>query len=237
MMAGTNVVIVEDEPSIADTIIYALETEGIANRWTTTGGEAVDLVRAGGVDLVLLDIGLPDQSGFDVCRAIRAFSDVPIIFLTSRNSEIDQVVGLELGADDYVTKPFSPRVLTARIRSRLRPGRQAAEPSEPAAPLDGLWVDEGGQRVLLGQADLTLSRYEFRIMRALIASPGRVYSRAQLMDIGWEEPDASFDRTVDTHIKTIRQKVKQLDPAYEPIKTHRGLGYSYRRPSYRTHSS
>jgi two-component system catabolic regulation response regulator CreB len=215
------ILIVEDEPAIADTLVYALKTEGLKTEWVSTGHAALESLHDGSHHLVLLDIGLPDMSGFDVCRNIRQRSDIPIIFLTSRTDDIDQILGLELGADDYVTKPFSPRVLTARIRSRLR-AQQA-----PQASTEGFAVDIEGLRVMLNGTDLHLSRYEFRILQTLLKHPGRVYSRTQLMDIAWEEPERSFDRTVDTHIKTIRQKIKQLQTDMNVIKTHRGLGYSY----------
>lgn len=215
------ILIVEDEPAIADTIVYALSTEGMQPQWVATGSEALKLQRDNPADLIVLDIGLPDMSGFDVCREIRKTSPVPIIFLTARTDEIDQVLGLELGADDYVTKPFSPRVLTARIRTRLRHGTASAVREA------GFSIDSEGLRICLDGQDLALSRYEYRILATLLAHPGRVYSRNQLMEIAWEEPERSFDRTVDTHIKTIRQKIRRVAANTDPIMTHRGLGYSY----------
>jgi len=215
------ILIVEDEPAIADTLVYALKTEGLDTEWVSTGNAALESLHDDSHQLVLLDIGLPDMSGFDVCKSIRQQSNIPIIFLTSRTDDIDQILGLELGADDYVTKPFSPRVLTARIRSRLR------SQQVPKQPANGFSVDQEGLRIRLNGSDLHLSRYEFRILHTLLVHPGRVYSRTQLMDIAWEEPERSFDRTVDTHIKTIRQKIRQLDKDLNVIKTHRGLGYSY----------
>ena len=217
------ILIVEDEPSIADTIVYAVKSEGMDAHWVKNGQDALDDVRQNHPALVVLDVGLPDIQGFDVCRQIRTFSSVPIIFLTAKDSEIDQVLGLELGADDYVTKPFSPRVLTARIRSNLRSSQPSAIPS-----LDGFHADHDGKRVLLRGHDLGLTRYEFEMLATLIKGAGRVYSRQQLMDAAWDEPDASYDRTIDTHIKTIRQKIKGIDPAIDPIETRRGLGYSFR---------
>ena len=216
------ILIVEDEPAIADTLVYALGTEGFSSQWVTTGAAALNELANHRYDLMLLDIGLPDMSGFDVCKQTRVLSMMPIIFLTSRIDDIDQVLGLELGADDYVTKPFSPRVLTARIRSRLK--NRMPLPSEQK---QGFMIDEEGFRILLDGKDLHLSRYEFGILQTLLVHPGRVYSRSQLMDIAWDEPERSFDRTVDTHIKTIRQKIRQQDEQLDVIKTHRGLGYSY----------
>ena len=224
------VLLVEDEPTIADTVIYALESENLGCTWVGTGGEAVAHLREQQPDLVLLDIGLPDQTGFDVCRQLREISNVPILFLTSRHSEIDQVLGLELGADDYITKPFSPRVLTARVRAHLRRGAPALspvkEPSESDLPID----NAEAQVISLQGIALDLSRYEYGIFALLLKHPGRVYSREQLMQQVWENPDESFDRTVDTHIKTIRQKIKAVDPTLDPIKTRRGVGYSYEVP-------
>jgi two-component system catabolic regulation response regulator CreB len=214
------ILIVEDEPAIADTVLYALQSEGLAAHWVRNGRDALVYAQQNGPELVVLDIGLPDMQGFDVCRQIRSFSQVPIIFLTARNSEIDQVLGLELGADDYVTKPFSPRVLTARIRSRLR-----TAPERPAA---GIQIDKDGKRILMNGQDLNLTRYEYEILATLIRGTGRVFSRQQLMDSAWDEPDASFDRTIDTHIKTIRQKIRIVDPEADPIETRRGLGYAFR---------
>jgi len=216
------ILIVEDEPAIADTLVYALQTEGFETNWLSTGNQALQSVRDSIPNLILLDIGLPDINGFDVCKQIRQFSNVPIIFLTSRTDDIDQVLGLELGADDYVTKPFSPRVLTARIRTRLR-----TSPDNELPKQSGFHIDNDGLRILYDEIDLQLSRYEFRILGTLLNHPGRVYSRNQLMEIAWEEPERSFDRTVDTHIKTIRQKIHQLCADCDPIRTHRGLGYSY----------
>ena len=224
------VLLVEDEPTIADTVIYALESENLGCTWVSTGSEAVAHLREQQPDLVLLDIGLPDQTGFDVCRQLREISNVPILFLTSRHSEIDQVLGLELGADDYITKPFSPRVLTARVRAHLRRGAPAVSPASETIQND-LPIDNAEAQVISIQGvTLDLSRYEYGIFALLLKHPGRVYSREQLMQQVWENPDESFDRTVDTHIKTIRQKIKAVDPTLDPIKTRRGVGYSYEVP-------
>lgn len=217
------ILIVEDEPAIADTLIYALKTEGLETEWVTTGHNALSIVDNLDIDLVLLDIGLPDMSGFDVCKQMRQSSDLPIIFLTSRTEEIDQVLGLELGADDYVTKPFSPRVLTARIRTRLRQKKTLQKIEDSA----GFLINSEGANITLNNENLDLSRYEYRILKLLLEHPGRIYSRSQLMEHAWEEPERSFDRTVDTHIKTIRKKIKNLMPDKDYIRTHRGLGYSY----------
>ena len=217
------ILIVEDEPAIADAIEYALESEGFRCRHLATGGEVVEAL--GGdedVALVVLDIGLPDINGIEVCRLIRAQSTVPVIFLTARGSEIDRVLGLELGADDYVTKPFSPRELAARVKAVLR----RAAPRVERADVGALEVDEERSRIRYFGKPLELARYEYRLLSVLARRPGRVYSREQLMDLAWEAPENSLDRTVDAHIKNLRAKLRAVRPDVEPIVTHRGMGYS-----------
>lgn len=221
-MSAQRILIVEDEPSIADNIVFALKTEGFAPHWCRTGSEAKAAWDAQQPDLVVLDVGLPDTSGFDLCKYWRQHSDVPIIFLTARDSEIDKVVGLEIGGDDYVVKPFSPRELTARVRARLR-NRQPT----PSSSASALVLDEPRQCASLGGAELNLTRYEFRLLSVLHGAPGRVFSRDQLLDLVWSDPTAAFDRTVDTHVKTLRQKLRVAGERVNPIRTHRGVGYSF----------
>jgi len=225
------ILVIEDEPSIAENITYALSTDGFDPVWCGTGGEAREALRAGeagGFALVVLDIGLPDVNGFELAREIRKASDIPLIFLTARSDEVDRVAGLELGADDYVVKPFSPRELSARVRAVLRRYEVAERPqSEGAASLHPAFgLDEGRMRISYHGEPLELTRYEYRLLCILVKSPGRVYSRQQLMDMVWEEPEMSADRTVDTHIKTIRRKLKAVRPDEDPIATYRGEGYS-----------
>jgi len=222
------ILIVEDEPSIADNIVYALSTEGYQAHWRASGGEGLSVLAATPVDLVILDVGLPDMNGFELVRQIRQHFDVPIIFVTARGEEVDRVVGLEIGGDDYVVKPFSPRELTARVRAVLRrvSGRTAPASTtcEPVGP--PLQVDESRRQITLHGHPLELSRYEYLLLRMLIRHPGRVYSRDQLMDQVWDSPDMSLERTVDTHVKTLRQKLRAWSPDEEWILTHRGVGYS-----------
>ena len=222
-MTGT-ILIVEDEPAIAETVAYALRAEGYAAEHVTLGGAVLPRVQSGGVDLVVLDVGLPDQSGFDVCRALRAASDVPVIFLTARQSEIDRVLGLELGADDYVVKPFSPRELVARVRARLR--RRDPAPAQHLQQVGDFAIDPAGRRIRYRGALLTLTRYEHGVLEALLERPGAVLSRMQLMDRVWADALESSDRTVDTHVKTLRAKLRAAGDGRDPIRTHRGLGYS-----------
>ena len=215
------ILLAEDDPAIADTVLYALRAEGYVAEHTLLGGTVAPRVKRGGVDLVLLDVGLPDRSGFDVCRELRAASDVPVVFLTARGDEVDRVLGLELGADDYVCKPFSPRELVARVRARLR-----RAPSEARASLGRFELDRAGSRIRYAGLPLDLTRYEYALLAELLRRPGAILSRAQLLDRAWEDALDSGERTVDTHVKTLRAKLRAADPARDPIRTHRGLGYS-----------
>ena len=249
------ILIIEDEPAIADTLVYALKTEGVAPEWCATGRAGLAALAAKPFSLVVLDVGLPDGSGFEVCKAIRARSTVPIIFLSARNAELDRVLGLELGGDDYLVKPFSPRELTARVKAILRRANGGGAPGV-CHPLDDkhtgftsgtpkigchlmddkppgvgrgeFAVDEERCTISFRGTALELTRYEFRLLKTLVAKPGRVFSRDQLMAAAWEDPGASLDRTVDAHIKTLRAKLHVVAADADPIQTHRGLGYSLR---------
>lgn len=220
------ILIVEDEPGIADTLQYALRTDGYEPHWAQTGEAALAVARAAAPALVILDVGLPDSSGFEVFKRLRELhAEMPVIFLTARSDEIDRVVGLELGADDYVPKPFSPRELVARVRGVLR---RAARPAETTAaatnvPID---VDEGRRQIRYYGRLLELSRYEFGLLKTLAARPGHVYTRDALLAQVWDDATESLDRTVDAHVKTLRAKMKQIAPTLEPIRTHRGTGYA-----------
>lgn len=226
--------LIEDEPAIAETVVYALESAGYETLHAGTGGEGLALFRERRPGFVILDVGLPDLGGFEVCREIRRESPVPLLFLTAHESEIDRVVGLELGGDDYVVKPFSPRELTARVAAILRRARpigagEGTTTTETGASLRRGRLELFPERYLarLGGADLGLSRYEFGMLKVFMAHPGRVYSRDQLMEQVWDAPESALDRTVDAHIKTLRKKMHAVDPAYDPVRTHRGIGYSF----------
>lgn len=223
------ILIIEDEAAIADTLIYALETEGFQVEWVTLGREGVARIGQGGVALAVLDVGLPDGNGFEFCKEIRRLSELPVIFLTARNAEVDRIVGLEIGGDDYVTKPFSPREVAARVKAILR--RARPDPALPRAE-SAAGFDLESERALIrynGQP-LELTRTEYLILKALLHHPGAVFTRGQLMQYAWEEPGESEERAVDTHIKGIRAELRrvapQLEPGSEPLKTHRGIGYS-----------
>lgn len=225
------ILIVEDEQSIADNILYALQLEGFTPEHCLLGNEALAKLAQQPFDLMILDVGLPDINGFEVCKQVRQESDLPIIFLTARDHEIDRVVGLEIGGDDYVTKPFSPRELVARVKVILKrvAGPFRVEPEWPAAEVvnAGLFAHYLAKKQLhyAGQP-LELTRYEYGLLATLLAQPERVFSREQLMEAVWPDACGSEDRAVDTHIKGLRAKLKKVRDSADPIKTHRGIGYS-----------
>lgn len=223
-MTRPKIMIVEDEPAIADTIRYSLNTDGFETVCFNSGGPVIPHLDREPVDLIILDIGLPDINGFELCKEIRKTHFIPIIFLTARADEVDRVVGLEIGGDDYVIKPFSPRELSARVKAVLRRMQQRT----PAAPAGRAFqIDESRKQISFFGTKLELSRYEYALLKVFIRRPGHVFSREQLMDMVWDEPEASMDRTVDAHIKNIRIKLKAVRPELEPIITHRGMGYSF----------
>lgn len=218
-----HVLIIEDEPAIAETLIYAFKEAGIATIHKLLGGDALTQIKQQIFDFVILDVGLPDMTGFDVCKLIRAESNIPILFLTARNHEIDRIVGLEIGADDYVTKPFSPREVVARVNAILR---RTALKQETHHKNSQFIVDELANRIQYRSQLLDLTRYEFLLLKTLIQQPQRVFSRNQLMDIVWVNAENTLERTVDAHIKTLRAKLRAVDTQTEAIITHRGMGYS-----------
>ncbi|MDA8138682.1 MAG: two-component system response regulator CreB [Desulfobacteraceae bacterium] len=220
------ILIVEDEPAIADTIQYALETDGCEPVVVNAGAPALERIARERIDLIVLDVGLPDINGFEVCKRIRQSTSVPIIFLTARGEEIDRVVGLEIGGDDYVVKPFSPRELAARVKAVLRRGQNGAQPS--CAKTQAFEVNSDKRQIRYCNVPLDLSRYEYDILSTFIRHPGHVFTREQIMQMVWESPEASMDRTVDAHIKNIRAKLKAIKADPDPIVTHRGTGYALR---------
>lgn len=221
----SKILIVEDEPAILDAIRYALGTDGFETLCLSAGEPVLSVLENDSVDLIVLDIGLPDMSGLELCKEIRKSRSTPVIFLTARAEEVDRVVGLEIGADDYITKPFSPRELSARVKAVLRRTRPCGDSScqEPV-----FRVIDSKRRILYCGKALDLSRYEYEILKTFIRRPGNVFSRDQLMDLVWDQPEASLDRTVDAHIKNIRIKLKAIRAEPDPIVTHRGMGYSLR---------
>lgn len=224
-MSPLKILIVEDEPGIADTIRYVLASDGFEPVLCATGAEALATLAAANFALAVLDVGLPDINGFELFRKIQALRELPVIFLTARSEEIDRVVGLELGADDYIAKPFSPRELAARVRGVLRRVGKTQSAQNAAPHAAALEIDEERRRVrYYGQA-LELSRYEFGLLRTLASRPGRVFSRDELLALIWNDTE-SIDRTVDTHVKTLRAKLAAITPEFDVILTHRGIGYA-----------
>lgn len=230
------VLLVEDEPAIADTLIYALETECFTVSHALTGADALAAAARESHDFAILDIGLPDMTGLDVCRRLRETTPIPVLFLTARDGELDRILGLELGGDDYVTKPFSPREIVARVRAILRRTGNAQRPSQPEPeksdmPGDpspaSLRHDAAAMRIHYAGTTLDLTANEYKLLRVLMEKPGRVFTRDQLLDQAWQDPGAVTDRTVDAHIKSIRAKLRACRAGAENlIETRRGLGYS-----------
>jgi two-component system, OmpR family, catabolic regulation response regulator CreB len=224
------ILLLEDDPAIAGTVAFALQREGFAVDHVLLVGAARAGVAAAVPALAILDVGLPDGSGLDLCREWRlagvdALRALPVLMLTARAEELDRVVGLELGADDYLTKPFSPRELVARVRALLR--RATLPPPAAAATVAGLFeLDADGRRIRFAGHWLALTRLEFGLLRALLRTPGRIRSREALLDEAWGADGEATDRTVDTHVKTLRAKLRAVRPDLEPIATHRGMGYS-----------
>lgn len=232
MLNKPRILVVEDESGIADTIRYVLATDGFLPVWCSTAEQALREFAAQAPELAILDVGLPDLNGFELFKQLQALpggAHVPMLFLTARSDEIDRVVGLELGADDYIAKPFSPRELVARVRTILRrsvrpPPAAAAAPR--AAPAHPFALDEERRQIRYYGRPLELSRYEYGILRLLVQRPGRVFTREELLDKVWDGGSDSFDRTVDAHIKTLRAKLKAIAPDVDPIRTSRGAGYA-----------
>jgi len=226
--------LVDDEPAIAEAVSFALQAEGFHCRIHATGAACIEALAREAPALILLDVGLPDASGFDFFRRIREQSAAPVVFLTARKEEIDRVVGLEMGADDYIVKPFSLRELTARVRMILRRGGNhthapaaARAMAEPAVEAQGAFRHDASRRQMsyCGRP-LELTLHEYRLLEVLLAHPGRVYTRGQLLELAWEAPDHRLDRTVDSHIKSLRAKLREVNDQADPIRTHRGMGYS-----------
>ncbi|MEG8234435.1 two-component system response regulator CreB [Pseudomonas orientalis] len=215
-----HILIVEDEAAIADTLIFALQGEGFSTTWLTLGQAALEHQRHTPADLIILDIGLPDITGFETCKQLRRFSEVPVMFLSARDGEIDRVVGLEIGADDYVVKPFSPREVAARVRAILKRVGPGVAPAVFQVDLERMQIHYRGQ-------PLCLTRHELRLLQSLLEQPGRVFSREQLLDAVGVAADAGYARNIDSHIKSLRSKLRSVKADSEPIQTHRGLGYSY----------
>jgi DNA-binding response OmpR family regulator len=223
-----SVLLVDDDPKIRDLLRLYVEREGHRALFAADGETALDIALRSRPDLVLLDVMLPGLDGFEVCRRLRDASDVPILLLTARSGEGDKVIGLDMGADDYVIKPFSPRELMARVRALLRRRRLEADAEEPILVSDGLELDPNAVEARLDGSLLELTPFEFRILRALMRRPGRVFTRDDLIDaIHGDDDPGIIDRTIDVHLGRLRRKLG--DDAARPrfIGTVRTVGYKF----------
>ena len=226
MSEKQSIMIIEDEPGIADTVTYALAREGFEPVWAATGAEGMARLVRGGIDLVILDIGLPDISGFDLAGTIRKRSDVPLLMLTARSDEIDRVLGLELGADDYIVKPFSPRELVARVRALLRRSRSETEPQRSHVAYGPLEIDLAGHKVFVDGEEIELTASEYKLLTTLTRYPGRVYSRMELVEKVLGYDFEGYERAIDSHVKNLRAKL--ADDPKEPRFIHTVFGVGYR---------
>ena len=223
----TRLLVVEDEVSISEPLAYMLEREGFEVCVAGDGPSALEEFARSGADLVLLDVMLPGLSGTEVCRTLRATSAVPIIMLTARDGEIDKVVGLELGADDYVTKPFSHRELVARVRAVLRRGTEADESAGAVLEVGPVRMDVDRHLVTVGGVPVQLPLKEFDLLELLLRNAGRVLTRGQLIDRVWGSDYVGDTKTLDVHVKRVRAKVEPDPRAPQHLITVRGLGYKF----------
>ncbi|WP_016698411.1 response regulator transcription factor [Actinoalloteichus spitiensis] len=223
----TRVLIVEDEESFADPLAFMLRREGFTPAVVNDGQQALAEFDRNGADIVLLDLMLPGMSGTDVCRQLRARSSVPVIMVTARDSEIDKVVGLELGADDYVTKPYSARELIARIRAVLRRGGESEETAPQVLAAGPVRMDVERHVVTVSGADVTLPLKEFDLLEYLLRNSGRVLTRAQLIDRVWGADYVGDTKTLDVHVKRLRSKIEPDPGNPRHLVTVRGLGYKF----------
>lgn len=222
------ILIVEDEPFLSAVLRDYLQADGYTCWQIDDGAAVVPAFRRHAPDLVILDLMLPNRDGIDVCRELRTLSDIPIIMVTARIEEVDRLIGLEVGADDYVCKPFSPREVVARVRATLRRHRRAPGVQKDAAAA-GLLIDDGACRARLHGRDLGLTQVEFRLLRTLAAKPGRVYSRDQLMGHLYADRRIVTDRTIDSHVKNLRRKLGEAGGREDWIRSVYGVGYQFER--------
>lgn len=222
------VLIVEDEPKLAALLADYLRAAGLSSVGVDNGLEAVDAVRRHVPAVVLLDLMLPGRDGIEVCRELRTFSRVPVIMMTARVEEVDRLLGLGVGADDYVCKPYSPREVVARVQAQLR--RQGWAAASPGAAPPGLQVDDASLRATLNGRLLDLTPAEFRLLRALARQPGRVFSRDQLLDHLHDDVRVVTDRAVDSHVRNLRRKLEAAADGADPIRSVYGVGYAWEWP-------
>ena len=231
MPDSSTILLVDDEDSVQKLLAYPLERDGFRVIQARDGQEALDRFAEQHVDLVVLDLMLPKVDGLEVCKRLRASSSVPIIMLTARDDELDKVIGLELGADDYITKPFSIREFRSRVRALLRRAKAPHAPGEEAEErleLDGLVIDIPRRTVEVRGEPVQLTFVEFELLRTLAAQPGRVFSRRMLLEALWKSADYRDPRTIDVHVRHLREKLEAEPRTPEYILTVRGVGYRFR---------
>jgi DNA-binding response OmpR family regulator len=227
--APPRILLVDDDESVRAVLSFPLEKDGYEVLQAADGEEALQMFAGGQIDLVVLDIMLPKLDGLDVCRRLRTTSSVPIIMLTARDDELDTVIGLELGADDYITKPFSIREFRSRVRALLRRARvRAEEGSDERIEFDGLVIDGPRRTVEVRGEPAQLTYVEFELLRTLASSPGRVFSRRMLLESLWKSADYRDPRTIDVHVRHLREKLEAEPRTPELILTVRGVGYRFR---------
>lgn len=214
----SKVLIVEDEPKLAELVADYLKAAGYEAHSLANGLEAIPWVKSNAPDLIVLDLMLPGRDGLEICKELRTFSDVPVIMVTARVEEVDRLIGLEVGADDYLCKPFSVRELVARVKALLRRPRSAAAPA-------GLIIDEGRHQVSLDGKTIELTPVEFRLLAALAAQPGRVFPRDALLEKLYADHRVVTDRTVDAHVKNLRRKLEEVRPGADLVRSIYGVGY------------
>jgi two-component system response regulator BaeR len=225
-MSDTQIIIVEDEEKIAQILVDYLQQDGFGVSVLHEGSRAVEIIKASNPDFVILDLMLPGKDGISICREVRQFSDVPILMLTARVDEIDRLLGLEMGADDYVCKPFLPREVVARVRAILRRvQRQPAISAENRIEYRGIVVSPDSFKCRIGERELDLTPVEFRMLQTLMSPPGRVHSRDSLMNSSYPDERIVSDRTIDSHIKNLRKKLSEVVDDDEIIHSIYGVGY------------
>ncbi len=233
-MQSKTILIVEDEVEIADALVYVLKSEGMNTLWVNTAQSALAQFEDNHIDLAILDVGLPDASGFDLFKSIRENHHIPMMFLTARAEEIDRIVGLEIGADDYVTKPFSPREVAIRVKNIIKRSSSShsntekisASESDAKTADHGFSIDTQKHQIHYLSISLDLTRSEYLLLSTFIHAPTQIFSRRQLIEAVWSTQHPSDDRVIDTHIKSLRHKLKRINPESVLITTHRGFGYS-----------
>ena len=225
-----NILMLEDDPAIAQGLRYSLESEGYTVTHCATVTQALEAVGAGRFDLCLLDLTLPDGSGYDVCKAIKAKDDTPVIFLTAFDDEVNVVMGLELGADDYLVKPFSPRELVARVRALLRRVHADSEPQREVLEFGDLTIDVSGHKVLVKGEEVDLTASEFKLLTTLARYPGRVYTRMELVEKVLGYDFEGYERTIDSHVKNLRAKLGDDPRNPRWLYTVHGVGYRFEAP-------